>query len=247
MRNIGAVSAPATPRTRVRREPARAVYDREAIDRILDEALIAHLGFVHEGQPFVIPTLHARVGDTVYFHGSAASRAVRTLGSGVPACLTVTLLDGVVLARSAFHTSVNYRSVVVVAEATPVEGPDERLRALEAFMERLVPGRWGEVRPPTSKELKGTRVLAMALDETSAKVRSGPPEDDPDDLELPVWAGVIPLHTSAGAPIADALTPGHIDPSGAVTNWSPQRQTNSASAPKPGGRLGREPASRRVT
>ena len=218
------------PRTRVRRVPARAVYDREAIDRILDEALIAHLGFVHDGHPFVIPTLHARVGDTVYVHGSAASRAIRTLGSGVPACLTVTLLDGIVLARSAFHTSVNYRSVVVLGTATPVEGRGERLRALEAFMERLIPGRWGEVRPPTGKELKGTRVLALALDETSAKVRTGPPEDDPDDLELPIWAGVIPLYASTGTPIPDALTPPHIAPSGAVTDWTPQRQTRDARA-----------------
>lgn len=213
-----------SPRTSLRRVPSRAEYDREAIDRILDEAMIAHLGFVHHGQPFVIPTLHARVGDTVYFHGSAASRAIRTLGSGVPACLTVTLLDGVVLARSAFHSSLNYRSVVVLGTAAPVEGPGERLRALEAFMERLIPGRWGEVRPPTNQELKGTRVLAIALDETSAKVRTGPPEDDPDDMELPVWAGVIPLHTSAGIPIPDALTPPHITPSGAVTSWTPQRQ-----------------------
>lgn len=209
----------------MRRVPARGVYDREAIDQILDEAMIAHLGFVHEGQPFVIPTLHARVGDTVYFHGSNASRAIRTLSSGVPACLTVTLLDGIVLARSAFHHSMNYRSVVVLGSATSVEGPDERLRALEAFMERLVPGRWDEVRPPAPKELKGTRLLAMALDEASAKVRTGPPEDDRDDLELPVWAGVIPLHTTAGTPVPDALTPAGVVPSGAVTSWTPQRQS----------------------
>lgn len=210
----------------MRRVPSRGVYDRAAIDQILDEAMIAHLGFVHEGQPFVIPTLHARVGDTVYVHGSAASRAIRTLSSGLPACLTVTLLDGVVLARSAFHHSLNYRSVVVLGNATPVEGSDERLVALEAFTERLVPGRWGEVRPPTRKELKGTRVLAMALDETSAKVRTGPPVDDEDDLSLPVWAGVIPLHTTAGTPIPDAHTPPDITPSGAVTRWTPQRRAN---------------------
>jgi nitroimidazol reductase NimA-like FMN-containing flavoprotein (pyridoxamine 5'-phosphate oxidase superfamily) len=203
------------------------VYDRGAIDQILDEAMTAHLGFLHQGQPFVIPTLHARVGDTVYFHGSAASRAIRTLSSGIPACLTVTLIDGLVLARSAFHSSINYRSVVVLGTATPVEGPDERLVALEAFVERLIPGRWGEVRPPTRQELKATRVLAMTLDETSAKVRTGPPEDDRDDLGLPVWAGVIPLHISAGAPIPDAATPPRVKPSGVVTNWTPRRQTTT--------------------
>jgi len=219
------MSTTVSPRTRLRRLPTRAVYDRTAIDQILDEATIAHLGFVHKGQPFVIPTLHARVDDTVYFHGSAASRTIRSLSSGAPACLTVTLIDGLVLARSAFHSSVNYRSVVVLGTATPVEGPDERLLALEAFVERLIPGRWGEVRPPTPQELKATRLLAMTLDETSAKVRTGPPEDDRDDLDLPVWAGVIPLHTTAGAPVPDAATPPHLKPSGAVTDWTPQRQT----------------------
>src|ERR1700733_2730533 len=179
---------PMSTRTKVRRAPARGVYDRDAIDAILDEALIAHLGFVDGGQPYVIPTLQARIGDTVYIHGSAASRTIRTLTSGIPACLTVTLLDGLVLARSAFHHSLNYRSVVVLGQATPVEGPDERLRALEALSERLVPGRWAEVRPPNAKELKSTRVLALPLDETSAKVRTGPPGDDPDDVDLPVWA-----------------------------------------------------------
>jgi nitroimidazol reductase NimA-like FMN-containing flavoprotein (pyridoxamine 5'-phosphate oxidase superfamily) len=211
-------------RTRVRRVPARGVYDREAIHAILDEALIAHLGFVHDGQPFVIPTLHARIGDTLYVHGSSASRTIRTLGAGVPACVTVTLLDGVVLARSAFHHSMNYRSVVVLGSARLVEGSDERLRAVEAFTERLIPGRWSEVRPPSPKELTGTRLLAMPLDETSAKVRTGPPEDDPDDLEIPVWAGVIPIHTVAGAPIPDPAHPPELDPSAAVTTWTPQRR-----------------------
>jgi uncharacterized protein len=213
------MSTTASPRTRLRRLPARAAYDRGTIDQILDEAMIAHLGFVDAGQPFVIPTLHARVDNTVYFHGSAASRAIRSLSSGVPACLTVTLIDGLVLARSVFHSSVNYRSVVVLGTATAVEGPDERLLALEAFVERLVPGRWDETRPPTPQELKATRLLAMTLDEASAKVRSGPPEDDRDDLNLPVWAGVIPLHTYPGAPIPDAATLPHIKPSGAVTLW----------------------------
>jgi uncharacterized protein len=217
------MAATRTPRSRVRRVPARGIYDRESIDAILDEALIAHVGFVHDGHPFVIPMLHARVGDRVYIHGSAASRTIRSLTSGGPATLTVTLVDGVVLARSAFHHSVNYRSVVVLGHATPVEGPDERLRALEALTERLVPGRWAEVRPPNRKELKATRVLAMTLDESSAKVRTGPPVDDDEDYGLRVWAGVIPMQTVAGPPIPDPLAPPSLTPSSAVTTWTPQR------------------------
>jgi hypothetical protein len=212
------VTAP-TARVRVRRVPARADYCRETIDAILDEAPVAHLGFAIDGQPYVIPTLHARVGDVVYVHGSSASRAIRSLTNGLPACLTVTLLDGLVLARSAFHHSMNYRSVVVLGEARPVEGPDERLKALEAFTERLVPGRWDEVRPPTPQELKGTRVLALDLAEASAKVRTGPPVDDDEDYERDVWAGVIPLALQPGSPTPDPkLRPG-IEPSPAVRNW----------------------------
>jgi uncharacterized protein len=207
-------------RTNVRRAPARAVYDRDAIDAILDDALVAHLGFVDDGQPYVIPTLHARIGDTVYIHGSSASRAIRALGSGIPACLTVTLVDGLVLARSAFHHSINYRSVVVLGTCTAVEGPEQREAALEAFTERLVPGRWDEVRPPTAKELKGTRVLAMALDECSAKARTGPPIDDDEDYELPVWAGVVPLQTVARAPVPDPKLADGIEPSPAVVAWA---------------------------
>jgi nitroimidazol reductase NimA-like FMN-containing flavoprotein (pyridoxamine 5'-phosphate oxidase superfamily) len=222
------MSPAASARTTVRRVPARAVYEREAIDAILDEALTAHLGFMHDGHPYVIPTLHARVGDTVYFHGSAAGRAIRTLGAGTPACLTVTLLDGLVLARSAFHHSVNYRSVVVLGTATPVEGPAERLRALQAFTERLIPGRWGEVRPPSPQELKATRVLAMTLDEVSAKVRTGPPVEEPEDYALPAWAGVIPLRMNAAAPIPDPRLAPNLTPSTAVSEWNPQRSHPSA-------------------
>jgi uncharacterized protein len=211
-------------RTRVRRAPARGVYDRDAIDAILDEALIAHLGFVDDGQPYVIPTLQARIGDTVYIHGSAASRAIRNLGSGIPACLTVTLVDGIVLARSAFHHSINYRSVVVLGTCAPVEGPEQREAALRAFTERLVPGRWAEVRPPTAKELKGTRVLAMTLDECSAKARTGPPVDDDEDYRLPVWAGVLPLQTVAGEPAPDPRLADGIAPSPAVTDWAATRR-----------------------
>jgi len=218
VRSFRLVTAPST-RTRIRRVPSRADYSRETIDAILDEALIAHLGFAIDDQPYVIPTLHARVGDIVYVHGSAASRAIRSLTDGLPACLTVTLLDGLVLARSAFHHSMNYRSVVVLGQARPVEGPDERLAALEAFTERLVPGRWDEVRWPTPQELKGTRVLALDLDEASAKIRTGPPVDDDEDHELDVWAGVIPLSMQAGPLTPDPkLRPG-IEPSAPVTRW----------------------------
>lgn len=211
----------ATERTRVRRNPARGVYDRSVIDAILDEALVAHLGFVDDGQPYVIPTLHARIGDTVYVHGSSASRMIRGLAAGVPACLTVTLVDGIVLARSVFHHSINYRSAVVLGTCREVEGAEAREQALHAFTERLVPGRWDEVRPPSAKELKATRVLSMSLDECSAKARSGPPGDDDEDYALPVWAGVLPLRTVADAPLADPRLADGIEPSAAVADWEP--------------------------
>jgi len=211
-------------RSRVRRAPARAAYDRDTIDAILDEALVAHLGFAIDGHPYVIPTLHARVGDTVYVHGSAASRAIRALGAGAPACLTVTLLDGIVFARSAFHHSINYRSVVVLGEARPVANQTERAAALELFTERLAPGRWSEVRPPSAQELKGTRVLAIRLDEASAKARTGPPVDDDEDYALDVWAGMVPLAMTAGTPVADPrLAPGTA-PSPSVRCWEPTRR-----------------------
>lgn len=210
-----------TKRTRVRRAPARALYERQAIDAILDEGIVGHLGFVDDHQPFVIPTLYARVGDILYVHGSSASRAIRRLTDGIPACLTITLLDGLVLARSVFHHSMNYRSVVVLGTCRAVEGPQEREAALLAFTERLVPGRWDEVRPPDAKELKATRVLSMDLTECSAKARTGPPVDDDPDYELPVWAGEIPLHMVPGPLIPDPrLTPG-IEPSAEIVDWSP--------------------------
>jgi uncharacterized protein len=196
-----------TPRTRVRRAPKRASYERAAVEAILDEALVCHLAFVHDGHPFCIPTLHARVGDRVYVHGSAASRMVRTLAGGAPACLTVTLVDGLVLARSAFHHSMNYRSAVVVGTLRAVDDPAERERALEAFTDGLVPGRWPEIRWPNRKELKATSVLAMSLDEASAKVRTGDPVDDEEDYALPVWAGVVPLALTAGPPVPDPRLP----------------------------------------
>jgi len=214
----------------VRRAPSRAAYERSTIDAILDEGLVAHLGFAVDGQPYVIPTLHARVGDIVYVHGSAASRAIRALAGGTPACLTVTLVDGIVLARSAFHHSMNYRSVVVLGEARPVATGEELLVALRAFTEHIVPGRWDEVRAPNQQELKGTRVLAMSLDEASAKLRTGPPVDDEEDYALPVWAGEIPVRLQAAAPVADPrLGPG-VPPTAAVRGWNPQRSRRDTSA-----------------
>jgi uncharacterized protein len=183
-------------RIRVKREPQRGRYDRQTIDAILDEALICHLGFEVDGQPYVIPTLHARVGDEVYVHGSAASRMLRHLSTGVRVCVTVTLLDGLVLARSIFNHSVNYRSVVLLGTARLV-GDAEKATALHALTEQLAPGRWDEARQPTAQELKATWILALPIDEASAKVRSGPPEDDPEDENLPVWAGVVPVHLAA--------------------------------------------------
>jgi nitroimidazol reductase NimA-like FMN-containing flavoprotein (pyridoxamine 5'-phosphate oxidase superfamily) len=191
-------------RTRVRRVPENARYDRATVDAILDAAFVCHLGFVHEEQPFVIPTLHARVGDHVYVHGSAAARSLRAIGGGIDACLTVTLLDGIVLARSVFEHSMNYRSVVVLGRATSVTSSEEKRAALEAFTEKLLPGRWADARQPTSKELKATAVLRLPLDEASAKVRTGPPDDgDTPDAELDVWAGEIPLVMRALAPVPD--------------------------------------------
>lgn len=224
----GMTQAP-SQRTRVRRAPSRAAYDRLTIDAILDEGLVAHLGFAVDRQPYVIPTLHARVGDTVYVHGSAASRAIRVLAAGTPACLTVTLIDGIVLARSAFHHSMNYRSVVVLGEARVVSEAEELIVALRAFTEHVAPGRWDEVRAPSAQELKGTRVLAMALDEASAKLRMGPPVDDEEDYALAVWAGEIPMQLRAAAPVADPRLSRGASPTDTVLGWDPQRSRRGAS------------------
>jgi nitroimidazol reductase NimA-like FMN-containing flavoprotein (pyridoxamine 5'-phosphate oxidase superfamily) len=198
-----------TPRTKLRRAPQRGAHDRATIDAILDEALIAHVAWVQDGRPAVIPTLLARDGDDVLIHGSSASRTIRALRAGLEACVEVTLVDGLVLARSAFHHSVNYRSVLVFGAARAIEDADEKLHALEAFTEKLVPGRWAHVRAPSAQELRATAVLALALDESSAKVRTGGPADDEPDYALPVWAGVVPLHVHAGTPEPDPrLTPG---------------------------------------
>jgi uncharacterized protein len=191
-------------RVRLRRKRERGHHDRATIDAILDEALCAHLGFVEDDQPFVIPTLHARDGDVVYVHGSSASRALRLLRAGAPACLTVTLLDGLVLARSAMHHSANYRSVMLLGTARELKTSAEKLLALEAIVEHIVPGRWAEARAPTDNELKATAVLALPIDEASAKIRTGAPVDDEEDHALAIWAGVIPLSIAAHAPVADA-------------------------------------------
>jgi nitroimidazol reductase NimA-like FMN-containing flavoprotein (pyridoxamine 5'-phosphate oxidase superfamily) len=202
-----------TDRTQVRRLPDRGAYDSETVFRILDEGFFCHVGFAVDGQPFVIPTGYARVGDTLYLHGSAASRMLRTLAGGVQVCVTVTLVDGLVLARSAFHHSVNYRSVVILGRATAVENLKEKMRALEAFTEHIVHGRWNDVRKPTESELKATAVLALPLDEVSAKVRSGPPKDDEQDYALPIWAGVVPLRIVSAPPVTDPrLGPGIAPP-----------------------------------
>jgi uncharacterized protein len=184
--------------------PEVADYDRGAIDAVLDEALVCHLGFVQGGQPYVIPTLHARVGDELYVHGSSASRALETLADVAPVCVTVTLLDGLVLARSIFEHSVEYRSVMVLGTARLIEDPAEKLAALEALSEQLIPGRWAEARKPNDKEMKATWILAVPLDEASAKISLGPPEDaDTPDGDLPVWAGNLPLRTVVGEPVPD--------------------------------------------
>jgi hypothetical protein len=193
----------ATERTTLRRLPKRGSYDLDLIDRILDEALVCHVGFVADGQPFVIPTTYARVGDTLYIHGSAASRMLRTLRTGVPVCVTVTLLDGLVLARSAFHHSMNYRSVVVLGTAVEVADDREKLAALDAIVEHVLPGRARDVRGPSQNELKATLVLRLPLQEASAKVRSGPPIDDEEDYALSCWAGEVPLRLVASAPVPD--------------------------------------------
>ncbi len=190
-------SFPITERTRLVREAHRAVYDREAIYKILDEAFVCHVGFAQEGQPFVIPTMFARIGDAIYFHGSAASRMLRGLSGGVPVCITVTLMEGLVLARSIFNHSMNYRSVVALGKATLIDDPAEKLQALRAFTEKLIPGRWNDARQPNEKELKATSILRLPLTEVSAKVRTGNVEDDADDYALPVWAGVIPMRLVA--------------------------------------------------
>lgn len=210
----------ATQRSQIRRLPQRGQYESHVVYQILDEGLVCHLGFVVDGQPFVIPTAYGRVDDRLYIHGSPASRMLRTLQGGIEVCVTVTLLDGLVLARSAFHHSMNYRSVVVFGTAAVVENADEKLAALQAFTEHIVPGRWAEVRLPTRQEVAGTLVLSLPLTEASAKVRTGPPVDDEADYKLPVWAGEIPLRLTAGTPIDDPRLIVGIEPPSYVRNYT---------------------------
>ena len=193
-----------TERTRVVREPHRGSFDRETIYKILDEGFVCHMGFTVDGQPYVIPTMFARVEDAIYFHGSAASRMLRGVSTGLAVCVTVTLVDGLVLARSVFNHSMNYRSVVALGKASLVDTPEEKTAALRAFTEKILPGRWGDARQPNDKELKATSILRLPLNEVSAKMRTGPVEDDAVDYELPVWAGLLPLRLTAGEPVRDA-------------------------------------------
>ena len=194
-------------RTQVERLPERGHYDRETIYAILDQAFLCHVGFVVDGQPYVIPTGFGRCGEVLYIHGSSASRMLLNLAGGIPVCVTVTLLDGLVVARSLFHSSMNYRSVVILGTAKPVSDREEKLCALRAVSEQIFPGRWDDARQPNDQELKGTSVLAVPLAEASAKIRTGPPKDEKEDYALPIWAGLVPLRVAAGAPEPDPALP----------------------------------------
>lgn len=201
---------PQTDRTKLKRLPKRGHFDRETVYAILDEGFICHVGFAVDGQPFVIPTGYARVGDKLYIHGSQASRMLRSLAGGLNACVTVTIVDGLVLARSAFHHSINYRSVLVFGRATLVDDPKEKYDALVSLSEHIVRGRWADVREPNEVEMKQTTVLCLPMEEASAKIRTGPPLDDEEDYALPMWAGVVPLKLVAGEPINDPRLPADI-------------------------------------
>lgn len=207
-----------TANTTLKRLPQRGSFDRATLNAILDEGFVCHVGFVVDGRPFVIPTSYARLGDRLFIHGSAASRMVRNLSGGLPVCVTVTLVDGLVLARSAFHHSINYRSVVIFGRATVVEDEAEKAQVLEAFVEHIIPGRSADVRAPNAQELKATSVLALPLVEASAKLRTGPPLDDEEDLAIPAWAGVLPMALASGVPIADL----HMDPATPVPAYVAQ-------------------------
>jgi nitroimidazol reductase NimA-like FMN-containing flavoprotein (pyridoxamine 5'-phosphate oxidase superfamily) len=215
---------PPTERTTVKRLPKRGAYDRESIYGILDEGLLCHVGFIIDGAPRVIPTGYVRVEDDLYIHGSPASAMLAAAGRSSDICVEVTLIDGLVLARSAFHHSVNYRSVVVFGKARVIESPQEKLAVLKAFTKHMIPGRWADVRKPTDSELKGTKVLCLPLAEASAKIRIGPPIDDDVDYELPMWAGVLPLSVTAGTPVPDPVLPAGLEaPKYAVDYWRPSK------------------------
>lgn len=217
------IQFPKTDQNRIKRLPERGHYDRETIYRILDEALICHAGFVEKGQPYVIPINFARVGDTILLHGAKASRLLKYIEAGYPVCVTVTLVDGLVLARSVFHHSVNYRSVVVFGKGRPVQDEQEKLAALKAITEHLIPGRWQEARLPNRKEMNATRVVSIKIDEASAKIRMGPPGDEPEDYALPVWAGVLPLQEIPLTPIRDELLPEEVPLPTYIAKYSRKR------------------------
>lgn len=206
-------------RTQLHRLPNRGSHDPAVIHAILDAAFIAHVGFVVDGQPFVIPTLYGRDGDKLYLHGSPASRMVRQMEAGIPACVTVTLVDGLVLARSAFHHSINFRSVMAFGIARNVDTPESKNRALKIISDHLIAGRWNDVRSPNDKELKATAVLEFTIEEASAKTRTGPPVDDEEDYSLPVWAGVLPLELSAGDAVRDEHLAKNIDTPTYIANY----------------------------
>jgi nitroimidazol reductase NimA-like FMN-containing flavoprotein (pyridoxamine 5'-phosphate oxidase superfamily) len=213
-------SFPRSERNKVRRLPQRAQYDKETIYRIIDATPICHVGFVQEEQPYVIPMLHGRVGDTLYFHGAHASRLLKQAGAGQPMSVAFTLLDGLVLARSVFHHSVNYRSAVIFGTGGLVESDAEKLVALEALTEHITPGRWADARRPNPQELKSTAVISLHIESASAKIRTGGPVDDEADYALPVWAGVVPLELCAQAPIADPKLSAGIAAPGYVLRYS---------------------------
>jgi nitroimidazol reductase NimA-like FMN-containing flavoprotein (pyridoxamine 5'-phosphate oxidase superfamily) len=196
-----------TERTRVRRLPERGHYDRETINAVLDSGFLCHLGFVHDGKPIVIPTAYGREGDTLYVHGSAASRTQRALAEGIDVCVTVTHLDGLVLARSGFHSSMNYRSVVIFGRAKPIKEEESKAHAMAVVSEQIFAGRWAEIRPPSSQELKGTSVLEVPITEASAKIRTGGPKDDEEDYAMKLWAGVVPVERGWGEPVPDERLP----------------------------------------
>jgi nitroimidazol reductase NimA-like FMN-containing flavoprotein (pyridoxamine 5'-phosphate oxidase superfamily) len=208
-----------TERTTLKRLPKRGEYDQAAVYQILDEAFICHVGFIAGDKPVVIPTSYARIGDDLYVHGSAASRMLQSLKQEVDVCVTVTLIDGLVLARSAFHHSINYRSVVIFGKVSVVSDADEKMKALHAFTDHIVPGRWRDIRGPNESEMRATMVLKLPLIEVSAKVRTGPPIDDEEDYGLSVWAGVVPLKLTAGAPIDDDRLPAGIEPPEYATKY----------------------------
>jgi hypothetical protein len=208
-----------TERTRLKRMPQRGSYDREIVYQIIDSALFCHVGFVHNDAPFVVPTLHVRIGERLYVHGSAASRMLRTAAGGIPLCVTVTHVDGLILARSAFHHSINYRSAVILGAAEEVTDQDAKLRALHALVEHVSPGRWQDARPPHPKELAATSVLSLPITEASAKVRTGGPSEEAEDYALPIWAGVIPLKMATGAAVADDRLIGGVEVPEYVANY----------------------------